>query len=249
MISKREKSDSYGRGTATIWKLVSAQNFWMYYSYLPVLVKSILSQWLEKNICEIIGHISFSKNICDRKSTISEVLLYSVKVCRPRDSLNPPRSIKFKADIQHNVSETRITTILEISCIHIRIVDWCWGLHTLWQAGRRESVSHQKSQLQLMIPLKDVWLYFGNFLPWLHVHAQTSKTIITSLFENVWVSNWHLMLFKDRISYLMIFGSKHYETAKLVPQRISIKSFEVGWSPPLAEYQVTQSLQPAPLIG
>ena len=58
----------------------------------------------------------------------------------------------------------------------------------------------------LTIPLKEVWLYFGNFY---RDSLRTFKTLISSLFEDIWVSNWNWGLIKDRRSYFTIFGLKH----------------------------------------
>ena len=64
------------------------------------------------------------------------------------------------------------------------------------------------SSQERMIPLKEVWLHFGNFLPWF-LPSKHLKMLITSLFEDVWVSNWNWGLFKYRRSYLTILCSKH----------------------------------------
>ena len=41
------------------------------------------------------------------------------------------------------------------------------------------------------------------------LRSQAFKLLITSLSEDIWESNWNWGLFKDRRSYLMIFGLKY----------------------------------------
>ena len=80
--------------------------------------------------------------------------------------------------------------------------------------------------VQLTIPLKEVRLNFGNFLPGLFPRPKVLN-MIASLFEGIWVSNWIWGLFKGRESLPVNFSFLSHEITKLRPQRMTVESSEV----------------------
>ena len=55
------------------------------------------------------------------------------------------------------------------------------------------------------------------------LRAQNVQILVASLFEDIFASDYIEGLFKGIGSYLVIFGSRHYGTAKLGSQRITVK--------------------------
>ena len=66
------------------------------------------------------------------------------------------------------------------------------------------------------------------------MRAQRFQTLITSLFESIWVSNLIGNLSKGRGSLLVNFSFLRHATIKLGSQRIAVKSSDVSWPPLLA---------------
>ena len=58
--------------------------------------------------------------------------------------------------------------------------------------------------------------------------AQIFQTLITSLFDSIWVSNLIGELSEGMGSLLLNFSFLHHETTKLELQRIMVKSSEVS---------------------
>ena len=78
---------------------------------------------------------------------------------------------------------------------------------------------------------------FWKFWTWFLFANPLKIFQISPLFEDVdvWILNWSWGLFKDRSKLSYDFWSKHPDTGNVRPQRITVKSSEVGWSPLLAE--------------
>ena len=55
------------------------------------------------------------------------------------------------------------------------------------------------------------------------LHAQRFQTLLTSLFESIWISNLLGVLSKGKGSLLVNFGFLRHETIKLGLERIMVK--------------------------